>query len=104
MVNLIAGRRIVPELLQSRFTAENVAAELAPLLQDSPERARQITALAEVRKRLTTNPGAPAPGVPGDFRRWGGDPASETWVGATAIDRVAAAVLDLLAHSPASPV
>lgn len=52
MVNLIAGRRIVPELLQSRFTAENVAAALTPLLADTPERDAQLTALAEVRQRL----------------------------------------------------
>jgi len=52
MVNLIAGRRIVPELLQSRFTAANVASALAPLLEDTPQRAAQIAALAEVRARL----------------------------------------------------
>ncbi len=52
MPNLIAGRRIVPELLQDRFTAENVAATLAPLLPDTPERAAQIAALAEVRHLL----------------------------------------------------
>jgi lipid-A-disaccharide synthase len=59
MVNLIAGRRIVPELLQSRFTAANVASELAPLLMDTPERAAQIAALAELRTRLQP-PGDPA--------------------------------------------
>ena len=52
MVNLIAGRRIVPELLQDRFTAENVAAGLGPLLADGPERETQVAALAEVRDRL----------------------------------------------------
>jgi len=52
MPNLIAGRRIVPELLQSRFTAQNVAAELAPLLADSTERHGQIAELAELRNRL----------------------------------------------------
>jgi lipid-A-disaccharide synthase len=52
MVNLIAGRRIVPELLQQRFTAENVAAALTPLLADTPERSAQVVALAEVRDRL----------------------------------------------------
>ena len=52
MVNLLAGRRIVPELLQERFRAENVAAALAPLLQDTPERQAQMEALAEVRQRL----------------------------------------------------
>ncbi len=53
MANLIAGHRIVPELLQKRFTAENVAAALRPLLADSPERARMIANLAEVRRALS---------------------------------------------------
>lgn len=52
MVNLIAGRRIVPELLQTRFTAENVASALRPLLADTPERAQMIADLAEVRRIL----------------------------------------------------
>jgi lipid-A-disaccharide synthase len=52
MVNLIAGRRVVPELLQERFTGANVAAALAPLLADGPERSRMIEDLAEVRARL----------------------------------------------------
>lgn len=52
MVNLIAGRRIVPELIQQQFTAANVAAALRPLLEDTPERARMIADLAEVRRRL----------------------------------------------------
>jgi lipid-A-disaccharide synthase len=54
MVNLIAGRRIVPELLQSRFTASNVADALTPLLTEGPARDAQIAALAEVRHRLQT--------------------------------------------------
>jgi len=52
MVNLIAGRRIVPELLQHRFTAENILRELRPLLQETPERAALIAGLDEVRHRL----------------------------------------------------
>jgi lipid-A-disaccharide synthase len=52
MVNLIAGRRMVPELLQTRFTAENVAAALRPLLADTPERNQMIADLAEVRRIL----------------------------------------------------
>jgi lipid-A-disaccharide synthase len=52
MVNLIAGRRIVPELLQDRFTAKDVAAALAPLLADTPEREQMIADLAEVRHIL----------------------------------------------------
>jgi lipid-A-disaccharide synthase len=57
MVNLIAGRRIVPELLQTRFTAENVASALRPLLADTTERARMIADLAEVRRTLQPSPG-----------------------------------------------
>lgn len=57
MVNLIAGKRIVPELLQNNFTAANVATKLGPLLADGPERSAQIAALAEVRNRLQA-PGA----------------------------------------------
>src|SRR6202044_3128443 len=52
MVNLIAGRRIVPELLQDRFTAKDVADALAPLLADTPERQQMIADLAEVRHIL----------------------------------------------------
>ncbi|WP_429629647.1 lipid-A-disaccharide synthase [Tunturiibacter psychrotolerans] len=52
MVNLIAGRRIVPELLQDRFTAENVASALRPLLADAPERSQMIADLAEVGQIL----------------------------------------------------
>ena len=52
MVNLIAGRRIVPELIQQYFTSANVASALRPLLSDTPERAQMIADLAEVRRRL----------------------------------------------------
>jgi lipid-A-disaccharide synthase len=52
MVNLVAGRRVVPELLQERFTAENVAAALRPLLADGLERERMMADLADVRAKL----------------------------------------------------
>jgi lipid-A-disaccharide synthase len=52
MVNLIAGRRVVPELLQERFTAANVASALRPLLDDTPERVRMVADLAHVRQAL----------------------------------------------------
>ena len=57
MVNLIAGRRIVPELIQDDCTAENVAAETLSLLTD-PNRAEQARrGLADVRAKLG-GPGA----------------------------------------------
>ena len=53
MPNLIAGRRIVPELLQAAFNPETLSATLEPLLFDTPERARQLADLAEIRTVLT---------------------------------------------------
>jgi len=52
MVNLIAQRRLIPELLQGSFTAANVASALTPLLVEGPERERQVLGLNEVRRRL----------------------------------------------------
>jgi lipid-A-disaccharide synthase len=52
MVNLIAQRRLIPELLQGSFTAANVASALTPLLVEGPERERQVLGLSEVRRRL----------------------------------------------------
>ena len=52
MPNLIAGRRIVPELLNRRFTAANVATALRPLLDETPQRRQMIADLAEALSRL----------------------------------------------------
>ena len=52
MVNLIAGRRIVPELIQERFNAENLAAELRSLLAEGLERDRMIADLTGMRRLL----------------------------------------------------
>jgi lipid-A-disaccharide synthase len=52
MVNLIAGRRVVPELFQKAFTPERLASEALGLL-DSPEACAQMRqGLAEVREKL----------------------------------------------------
>jgi lipid-A-disaccharide synthase len=59
MVNLIAGQRIVPELIQDKCTPENIAAETLSLLTDGPRAERTRSALAEVRKKLGS-PGASA--------------------------------------------
>lgn len=60
MVNLIAGRQVVPELIQERFTAEAVATEATSMLTDSARAARIRQGLAEVRAKL---------GGPGGSRR-----------------------------------
>src|SRR5262249_48209393 len=52
MVNLIAGRGLVPELIQSDFTAESVADARLPLLDDTPARRAMLSGLAEVREKL----------------------------------------------------
>jgi len=52
MVNLIAGKEIVPELVQHEFTAEKVVARLREILQDGPVCERMIEGLAEVRTLL----------------------------------------------------
>ena len=57
MVNLIAGERLVPELIQGRFTAENLVTELGGLLSDKESRGRIQHRLGEVRSRLGS-PGA----------------------------------------------
>jgi lipid-A-disaccharide synthase len=53
MVNLIAERRVVPELMQSEMTGERIAAETARLLDDAGERGKMKEALAQVAVRLT---------------------------------------------------
>jgi lipid-A-disaccharide synthase len=52
MVNLIAEKRVVPELVQDDFTPARVTAEILRLLQDPNARTAARTGLAEVRKRL----------------------------------------------------
>jgi lipid-A-disaccharide synthase len=75
MANLVAGRRVVPELIQDDFTPESVAAAALEILT-SPERARQVRQeLRDVRLRL---------GTPG------------------ASDRAAQAVLDVARHGHAA--
>lgn len=59
MVNLVAGRSIVPELMQSDFTPERVAAEAAALLEDRERYERTRRELEEVCRRLGS-PGASA--------------------------------------------
>ena len=57
MVNLIAGRRVVVELIQDDCTPEAIAGEAVKLLTDRDYRAAMTEALDEVRQRLG-GPGA----------------------------------------------
>jgi lipid-A-disaccharide synthase len=60
MVNLIAGREIVPELVQHDFTPQKVIARLREILSDGPKREQMIAGLAEV-KGLLRGPQAERP-------------------------------------------
>jgi lipid-A-disaccharide synthase len=60
MANLVAGRRVVPELIQDAFTPDRVAGEALKLLTDSEYAAQTRRDLHEVRTRL---------GEPGASRR-----------------------------------
>jgi lipid-A-disaccharide synthase len=52
MVNVIAGRRVVPELIQENLTVANVGAEVRKVLGDPAARAEMIAGLGEVRSKL----------------------------------------------------
>ena len=52
MPNLVAGRRIVPELIQDDFTPERTANEALALLTDPARHAALRDALADVRQQL----------------------------------------------------
>ena len=57
MVNLVAGRAVVPELMQGRMTGRNLASEARRLLEDAQARGEMRAGLAEVRRRLAAAPG-----------------------------------------------
>ena len=52
MPNLVAGRRIVPELIQDDFTPDRLAEEAVALLTDAERRRRTGEALRRVREQL----------------------------------------------------
>src|SRR5258708_6650880 len=53
MVNLVAGRKLVPELIQGDMTGERIAAEAIRLLEDADARQAMRAALAEVAAKLS---------------------------------------------------
>jgi lipid-A-disaccharide synthase len=82
MVNLIAGREVVPELVQGDFTVDNVVRRVQEILSDGPARDKMLRGLAEVKARLC---------------------GSE--LGSThPADRVAATILGILARGPSHTV
>jgi lipid-A-disaccharide synthase len=78
MANLIAGNRVVPELIQNEFTAANIVRQIELLLPDGPARESMMQQLREVGRLLRSR-------QEGSFGE-----------SMAAIDRVAAATLELL--------
>ncbi len=50
--NIVANRRLVPELIQQKATAKNIAMELLPLVDNGPERESQMKGFIHVSHEL----------------------------------------------------
>jgi lipid-A-disaccharide synthase len=61
MVNLIAEEEVVPELVQQKFTAENIVLEMNRIIPDGDPRVRMIERLAAVKVRLRGSGGGAPP-------------------------------------------
>ena len=61
MVNLISGQKVVPELVQHDFTAENIVRALSKIIPDGAERETMILGLKQVREKLKKPSGDGSP-------------------------------------------
>jgi lipid-A-disaccharide synthase len=61
MPNLIAGKKIVPELIQKDFTPQNVFKTLSAILADGPARRQMESDLKMVQQRLRDSQHADSP-------------------------------------------
>jgi lipid-A-disaccharide synthase len=55
IVNILAGRRVVPELLQGRANPQEIARAAQPLLEDGPNREEMLAGLREVARSLKSD-------------------------------------------------
>ena len=85
MANLIAGKRVVPELIQNDFTAAKIVEQIVPLLPDGPARESMMQELKAVGGLLRSR-----------------QPAADSQ-NAGAIERVAAITLELLQAATPAP-
>jgi lipid-A-disaccharide synthase len=60
LANLVLGQNVVPELLQEECTPERLAAALVPLIEDTPERRRQVEAFSWLDTVMEIGSRAPA--------------------------------------------
>jgi lipid-A-disaccharide synthase len=59
MANLIAGKRVVPELIQDDFTASNIVQQIVRLLPDGVPRESMMKELKNIRTVLNFRPAGP---------------------------------------------
>ncbi len=52
MVNVVAGRRICPELVQGQATPENMADAIEPILTQTPSRVEMLEALRRLQEKM----------------------------------------------------
>ena len=64
IVNLVAGREVVPELIQDRFTGSAVATEVGKLLDDGAARTRMVKDLSDVVDKLAKSSSVAGAGQP----------------------------------------
>jgi len=74
IVNILAGTRIVPELVQKDFTADNVAGEALRLLESEAARAEMIARFKDIRRSLGDQPASA--NVAAELAALAGDPPS----------------------------
>jgi lipid-A-disaccharide synthase len=60
LANLIAGKRVAPELIQDAATPDALATALLPLIEDGPVRETTLRELEAVRVRLVAQDARPA--------------------------------------------
>jgi lipid-A-disaccharide synthase len=82
MANLIAGRRVAPELIQHDFTAAKIIEHLRPLLPDGTSRQSMMKELVAIREAMREQPSGKADDGQG------------------AIERVAAVAMEVLRTAP----
>jgi lipid-A-disaccharide synthase len=59
LTNILLSDNVVPELIQHQCTADNLAAAIIPLFDDTPQRRRQIEAFSRLDKILEIDSAAP---------------------------------------------
>jgi lipid-A-disaccharide synthase len=58
LTNILLADNVVPELIQHKCTPDNLANAIIPLLDDGPQRRRQIDAFSRLDKILQIGTGA----------------------------------------------